>query len=236
MFARCHRRVSLGQWTLTVLRIAAQHDARDADEQSWRRSRVRPRQSACASEWSTSGAKHAIQGFHEALRCELLHDKSNVHVTMVQLPAVNTPQFSWFCPGCPSTPGRCPRFIGPSSGPAASCMPPTTLTVASTGWEHPRWPPCRQTRSSLGCWIDTLGRTGVKSQQTKHWQEPGAPVNLWEPADGPDGQDFGAHGVFDTTAHARDPQLWASHHHSLLGAAIGGISATAGAVLRARRR
>lgn len=117
MFARCHPRVSLGQWTLTVPRIASQHDARDADEQSWRRSRVRPRQSACASEWSTSGAKHAIQGFHEALRCELLHDKSNVHVTMVQLPAVNTPQFSWFCPGCPSTPGRCPRFIGPRSGP-----------------------------------------------------------------------------------------------------------------------
>ena len=41
------------------------------------------------------GAKHAIQGFHEALRCELLHENSNVHVTMVQMPAVNTPQFSW---------------------------------------------------------------------------------------------------------------------------------------------
>ena len=41
------------------------------------------------------GAKHAIQGFHEALRCELLHEHSNVHVTMVQMPAVNTPQFSW---------------------------------------------------------------------------------------------------------------------------------------------
>src|SRR5206468_3956684 len=41
------------------------------------------------------GAKHAIQGFHEALRCELLHDKSGVRVTMVQMPAVNTPQFSW---------------------------------------------------------------------------------------------------------------------------------------------
>ena len=81
-----------------------------------------------------------------------------------------------------------------------------------------------------------LGRTGVKSQQTKHWQEPGAPVNLWEPAGGPDEQDFGAHGVFDTTAHTRDPLLWASHHHSLLGATIGGISASAGAVLRARRR
>ena len=62
-------------------------------------------------------------------------------------------------------------------------------------------------------------------------------MNLWEPADRPDGQDFGAHGIFDTTAHTRDPQLWASHQHGLLGAAIGGLSATAGAVrLRARRR
>ena len=41
------------------------------------------------------GFKHAIQGFNESLRCELMHDKSNVHVTMVQLPAVNTPQFDW---------------------------------------------------------------------------------------------------------------------------------------------
>src|SRR5690242_18866365 len=166
MFARCHPRVSLGQWTLTVPRIASQHDARDADEQSWRRSRVRPRQSACASEWSTSGAKHAIQGVHEALRCELLHDKSNVHVTMVQLPAVNTPQFSWFCPGCPSTPGRCPRFIGPSSGARG------ILCAA----DHPH----RREYGVGACTMATLaanaivpglldrylGRTGVKSQQT----------------------------------------------------------------------
>ena len=41
------------------------------------------------------GAKHAIQGFSESLRCELLHDGSNVHVSMVQLPAMNTPQFDW---------------------------------------------------------------------------------------------------------------------------------------------
>ena len=41
------------------------------------------------------GSKHALQGFHESLRVELLHDRSNVHVTMVQMPAVNTPQFSW---------------------------------------------------------------------------------------------------------------------------------------------
>jgi hypothetical protein len=75
-----------------------------------------------------------------------------------------------------------------------------------------------------------LGRTGFAAQQTKHAQDPDAPVNLWEPADGQDGSDFGAHGVFDATSHTRDPQLWASHHHGLLAAAAG-LSTAAGAVL-----
>ncbi len=54
------------------------------------------------------GAKHAIQGFHEALRCELLHEHSNVHVTMVQMPAVNTPQFSWVLSRLPKHPQPVP--------------------------------------------------------------------------------------------------------------------------------
>src|SRR5579875_2323027 len=59
------------------------------------------------------GAKHAIQGFHEALRCELLHDKSGVHVTMVQLPAVNTPQFSWVRSRLPKHPQPVPPIYQP---------------------------------------------------------------------------------------------------------------------------
>ena len=55
------------------------------------------------------GAKHAIQGFNESLRCELLHNKSNVHVTMVQMPAVNTPQFDWVLSRLPSRPSPCRR-------------------------------------------------------------------------------------------------------------------------------
>ena len=182
------------------------------------------------------GAKHAIQGFHEALRCELLHDKSNVHVTMVQLPAVNTPQFSWVLSRLPKHARPVPPIYQPEF--AARGI----LYAADHPHRREYWVGA-STMATLaanaivpGLLDRYLGRTGVKSQQTKHSQEPGAPVNLWEPADGPDEQDFGAHGVFDTTAHTRDPQLWASHHHSLLGAAIGGISATAGAVLRARRR
>src|SRR5436309_2152671 len=59
------------------------------------------------------GSKHAIQGFHEALRCELLHEKSGVHVTMVQMPAVNTPQFSWVLSRLPNHPQPVPPIYQP---------------------------------------------------------------------------------------------------------------------------
>jgi hypothetical protein len=75
-----------------------------------------------------------------------------------------------------------------------------------------------------------LARTGFSSQQTKQPQDPDAPVNLWDPADGADGHDFGAHGVFDDKSVSRDPQLWASHHHGML-ATVGAAAVAAGAGL-----
>src|SRR5437016_1459007 len=59
------------------------------------------------------GAKHAIKGFTESLRCELLHDKTNVRVTMVQLPALNTPQFDWVLSRLPRTPQPVPPIYQP---------------------------------------------------------------------------------------------------------------------------
>ena len=59
------------------------------------------------------GAKHAINGFTESLRCELLHDRSNVHVTVVQMPAVNTPQFSWVLSRLPRHPQPVPPIYEP---------------------------------------------------------------------------------------------------------------------------
>jgi NAD(P)-dependent dehydrogenase (short-subunit alcohol dehydrogenase family) len=183
------------------------------------------------------GAKHAIQGFHEALRCELLNDKSNVHVTMVQMPAVNTPQFSWVLSRLPDHAQPVPPIYQPEFAARG------VLYAA----EHPRRREYWVGASTMGTLAANaiapglldryLGWTGIKSQQTKDPQEPDAPVNLWEPADGAQGRDFGAHGVFDAKAHTRDPQLWASHHHGLLGAAAAGVSATVGtALLWARRR
>lgn len=65
-------------------------------------------------------AKHAIQGFHESLRCELLHDGSNVHVTMVQMAAVNTPQFSWVLSRLPNQAQPVPPIYQPAAAAATA--------------------------------------------------------------------------------------------------------------------
>jgi len=181
------------------------------------------------------GAKHAIQGFHEALRCELLHEKSNVHVTMVQMPAVNTPQFSWVLSRLPHHAQPVPPIYQPE--------------VAARGVlyaaDHPKrreyWVGA-STAATLaanalapGLLDRYLGKTGFSSQQTKQKQPPDAPANLWEPADGPDGKDFGTHGIFDSKAKTTAPQLWASHHHGLLASGAA-AAATGAAVLLGRRR
>lgn len=79
------------------------------------------------------GAKHAINGFTESVRCELLHEGSKVRITVVQMPAVNTPQFSWVLSRLPRHPNRCPRSISPRSPPAACCTPRITQGANSIG-------------------------------------------------------------------------------------------------------
>ncbi len=181
------------------------------------------------------GAKHAIQGFHEALRCELLHDKSNVHVTMVQMPAVNTPQFSWVLSRLPNQAQPVPPIYQPEHAARG------VLYAA----DHPRrreyWVG-GSTAATLaanaiapGLLDRYLGKTGFKSQQTKQKRDSHAPVNLWDPADGDDGRDFGARGIFDDKATNGAGQLWASHHHGALLSAAGVLTAAA-AVLLGRRR
>ena len=150
------------------------------------------------------GAKHAIQGFHESLRCELLHEKSNVHVTMVQMPAVNTPQFSWVL-------SRLPRHAAagaadlPAGGrrPRASCTPPTIPAAASTGSARSTAAPWSRTPSRPACSTATWPGPGSTSQQTNDAEPADQPANLWKPADGPTGSDFGAHGDFDDKSHQR---------------------------------
>ena len=174
------------------------------------------------------GAKHAIQGFHESLRCELLHEGSGVRVTMVQMPAVNTPQFSWGLSKLPKHAQPVPPIYQPEI--AANAV----LYAA----DHPKRREYWVGGSTVGTLLANavapglldryLARTGFDAQQTDEPREPDQPANLWQPADGKRGHDFGAHGEFDDKSSSRSPQLWASHHHGALGAAVGGVLAAAG--------
>jgi NAD(P)-dependent dehydrogenase (short-subunit alcohol dehydrogenase family) len=181
------------------------------------------------------GAKHAIQGFHESLRCELLHERSGVRVTMVQLPAVNTPQFSWVLSRLPRRAQPVPPIYQPEIAARA------VLYAA----DHPRRREYWVGGSTVGTLAANavapglldryLAKTGFGSQQTDQPRDPDQPVNLWHPADGRQGRDFGAHGTFDKRSTRRSAQLWASQHHGVL-AGVGGVLAATGLALWGRSR
>ena len=166
------------------------------------------------------GSKHAVQGFNEAVRTELLHDKSNVHVTMVQMPAMNTPQFSWVL-------SRLPRQAQPV---APIYQPEIAAKAVLHAADHPKRREYWVGGSTTGTLIANavapglldryLARTGFQGQQTDQPRDPQQPTNLWAPADGREGDDFGAHGIFDDQSVHRSPQLWASHHHGTLGSVL----------------
>jgi len=161
-------------------------------------------------------AKHAIQGFTESLRCELLHDKSNVKISMVQMPGLNTTQFGWVKSRLPRKPQPVPPIYQPEVAAQAivhaahhyrrEWFVGGSTTIAIDG---------NKIAPGLGDWY--LGKTGYKGQQTKQPADPNRPNNLYEPVPG----DHGAHGDFDSMAHRFSFQLWADQHRGLL--AVGGL-------------
>src|SRR5665213_1770412 len=184
------------------------------------------------------GAKHAINGFTSSLRTELLHEKSNVHVTVAQMPAVNSPQFSWVLSRLPRHPQPVPPIYQPevaAHGVAFAADHPerkqywvgdsTAATILANKFVAPL--------------LDRyLARTGFASQQTGEEVGADRPHNLWEPVDGEGGHDHGSHGEFDDRAHHSSPELWVSHHARTMTAVgcavIGGAGVLAGKVLARR--
>jgi NAD(P)-dependent dehydrogenase (short-subunit alcohol dehydrogenase family) len=151
---------------------------------------------------SYCGAKHAILGFTESLRTELLHDGSRVRVTMVHLPAVNTPQFNWVRARLPRKPQPVPPVFQPE------------VAARAIVWA------AHHDRRELNVGLSTvlailadkiapglldyyLARTGYQSQQRPEPIEPDRKDNLWAPVPG----DHGAHGDFDPMAQADSKQL-----------------------------
>jgi NAD(P)-dependent dehydrogenase (short-subunit alcohol dehydrogenase family) len=179
------------------------------------------------------GAKHAIKGFTESLRCELFHDRSQVRVTMVQLPAHNTPQFRWVL-------SRLPRGAQPVP---PIYQPEVAARAIVFATDHPKrreyWVGASVVATLLankvipGLLDRYLGRTGFNSQQTGAVRDPDQPANLWDPADNRGGPDFGAHGAFDDRATSRAPQLWLSQHRGLVAAGTAGTAALGAAAFAA---
>jgi hypothetical protein len=177
------------------------------------------------------GAKHAIQGFTESLRCELYHDGSGVRVTMVQMPALNTPQFRWVKSRLPHKAQPVPPIFQPEVAARA-------IVYAAT---HDRrevyvgWPTVKAivgNKLAAGLLDRYLARTGYQSQQTDEPADPQRPNNLWSPVD--DTQDHGAHGVFDERARSWSPQVWANTHRSWLALGAAGVASAVAAVLLRR--
>lgn len=175
-------------------------------------------------------AKHAVQGFHDSLRSELMHDRSNVQVCMVNLPAVNTPQFRWIRSHMP----RKSKPFGTIFEPEVAAQ---ALVWAS---EHPRrelnvgWGTTQAIIANTfapGLLDHYLGRIGFDEQQGEEPEEPGRPDNLFGPVPG----DAGAHGVFSDRAKSVSPQLVANTHRGAIGAAIAVIAAVGVAKWLSRR-
>ena len=164
------------------------------------------------------GAKHAIRGFTNSLRSELLHDKSRVHLTMIQMPALNTPQFSWCKTRLPRHPQPVPPIFQPEVAAeaifwAAHRRRREVYVGASTVraiWGN----------KVLPALLDHyLADIGYDAQQTGEAVSLDRPANLFEPVRG----DHGAHGEFDAQASKVSLQLWETTHRPWLGLAAAGV-------------
>ena len=166
------------------------------------------------------GAKHAINGFTESVRCELLHEGSNVRITIVQMPAVNTPQFSWVLSRLPRHPQPVPPIYQPEVA-AQGVVFAADHADRKEHWVGASTAGTIMAQKFAAPVLDRyLARTGFDSQQTGERVAPGRPSNLWQPVDQPPGSDEGAHGVFDDRAHGRSAQLTVTERVEEAGATV----------------
>lgn len=175
------------------------------------------------------GAKHAINGYTDSLRAELLHRNSRVRVTTVDMPGLNTPQFDWALNRMPKRPR-----------PVAPVYQPEVAADAIVWAAHHRRRRLYVGLSSLlMIWADKfapglldlyMAKSAVGGQQTGEPADPDQPDNLWQPAPG----EQGARGRFSNEAHAHSIQLWATTHRGCLAAL--GAALAAGAVCATTRR
>jgi short-subunit dehydrogenase len=151
------------------------------------------------------GAKHAIQGFYDSLRCELLHLKSNVHVSMIQLPAMNTTQFGWVLNKLPNK----PRPMGKVYQPEVAAK---AILFAAEHKRRSVWVGFSTYKAIIGnkiapWYVDwVLARTGFNGQQTKEPKDANEKNDVWQPVP----EDRGPYGDFKNIAKNYSITLWLS--------------------------
>jgi NAD(P)-dependent dehydrogenase (short-subunit alcohol dehydrogenase family) len=172
------------------------------------------------------GSKHAIHGFFESLRAELIHDKSNINLSMVQLPAMNTTQFSWVLNKLP----RKPKPMGQIFEPEVAAKVIFATAVNPEREVFVGYPTVQTILGNkiLPGWLDEyLAKTGYKGQQTDEPKDLDTKNNLWEPVEG----DHGARGDFDAQAWDFSPKFWAATHKWADTAIAAAVSVGAGMLL-----
>lgn len=178
-------------------------------------------------------AKHAIVGFTDSLRCELIHERSRVTVSVVHMPALNTPQFGWVKSRLPHKAQPVPPIFEPEVGARAVYWAAhhdrreiyvggSTVEAIVANKVAPRL-------------LDHyLGRTGYASQQTCEREDPARADNLWKPVDSD--CDFGSHGTFDARANSLSFQLWTDLRRSKIAWGLGLSAIVLGTFLRSYRK
>ncbi len=173
------------------------------------------------------GAKHAIVGFTDSLRCELIHNRSHVHVTVVHLPATNTPQFSW----CRTRLPRHPQPVPPIYEPEVAAR---AIYFAAHNRRREIFVGGPTVKAIYGQDVAPgladryLGRNGYEAQQTSEPVAPHRPDNLFEPVSG----DYAAHGAFTGRAKNFSLQNWADLNRKPIGLAAAGLIALGGWIWR----
>ena len=163
------------------------------------------------------GAKFGMRGFTDSVRTELMHDRSNVWITMVQLPAVNTPQFNWCRTKLPDHPQPVPPIYQPEvPAEAVYWAAHHRRRELDVGGSAVKAIFGNKLAPRFADWY--LARTGYESQQIQDMPVNGRPDNLYEPV--PD--QAATHGMFDNRAHARSYQLWANTHRPLVAGVLAG--------------
>jgi NAD(P)-dependent dehydrogenase (short-subunit alcohol dehydrogenase family) len=174
-------------------------------------------------------AKHAIQGFTDSLRCELIHDKKDIHVCIVEMPAVNTPQFGWVKSRLPNKAQPVPPIFQPEVAARA-------IVFAATHKRReiyvglPTVEAIVVNKIAPGLLDKYLAKTCFKAQQTDEPKNPGQPDNLFAPVE----HDFGAHGTFDSRAKNFSVELWLDKNRGMVFAIMLILAAVSVAVLICR--